>query len=151
MSVVVSLRDVVNEMVEAGEDQSAFVNGRTGEVITLTDEERYLLENVRAEDVPEERRELQEALRAGDLLELPSAFEHHQYSIVERFCHSLSHGDHRDLLLKAIHGKRAFRDFTNLVRQFGLDAAWAHFREQAYEELAIDWLARHDMVHDRAA
>jgi hypothetical protein len=151
MSVVISLRDVVNEMVEAGEDQTAFVNRRTGEVITLTDGERYELENVRAEDVPETQRELQEALRAGDLLELPSAFEHHQYSIVERFCHGLSHGDHRDLLLKAIHGKRAFRDFTQLIGRFGLEAAWAHFREQAYEELAIDWLVKNDLVHDQAA
>lgn len=151
MSVVVSLRDVVNEMVEAGENQSAFVNRRNGEVISLTDEERFELENVRVEDVPEAQRELQEALRAGDLLELPSAFEHHQYSIVERFCHSIKDGDHQEQLLKAIHGKRAFRDFTNLVRQLGLDAAWAHFREQAYEELAIDWLAKHDLVHDRAA
>ena len=151
MSVVVSLREVVNEMIEAGESQTAFVNRRTGEVVTLTDDERYMLEHVRAEDVPEEQRELQQDLRAGDLLELPSAFEHHQYSIVERFCHSLSHGDHRDLLMKAIHGKRAFRDFTNLVRQFGLDAAWAHFRERAYEELAIDWLVKNDLVHDRAA
>ena len=151
MSVVVSLRDVVNEMVEAGEDQSAFVNRRTGEVVSLTDEERYQLENVRAEDVPEAQRELQEALRAGDLLELPSAFEHHQYSIVERFCHSIKEGDHQEQLLKAIHGKRAFRDFTALVRATGLEAAWTHFRDQAFEELAIAWLATNDLVHERAA
>lgn len=151
MSVVVSLRDVVNEMVEAGADQTAFVNRRTGEVLTLTDEERYRLENVRAEDVPEAQREVHEALRSGDLLELPPAFEHHEYSIVERFCLSIKDGQHRERLLRAIRGKRAFRDFTNLVRRFDLDGAWAHFREQAFEDIAVDWLARNDLLHDRAA
>ena len=116
MSVVVSLRDVVNEMIEVGEDQTAFVNRRTGEVLTLSDEQRYVLENGRAEDAPAEQRELREVLRAGDLLELPSAFEHHQYSIVERFCYTVKDPGLRDQLLAAIHGKRAFRDFTEIVQ-----------------------------------
>jgi hypothetical protein len=151
MPVVVSLREVVSEMVEAGEGQRAFVSRRTGEVISLTDDELDMLENVRAEYVPEAKRDLQEVLRAGDLLELPSPFEHHQYSIVEQFCHAVKDGDHRDQLLQAIRGKRAFRDFSALVRHLGLHDAWARFRDQAFEEIAVDWLVKHDLVHDRAA
>ena len=151
MSFVVSLRDVINEMADTGDDQTAFLNRRTGELISLTDEQRYVLENGRAADAPECQRELRKVLQTGDLLELPSSFEHHEYSVVEQFCHSIKDPDHQERLLAAIHGKRAFRDFKAIIASLGLDGAWAHFRNRAYEELAIAWLQQNQIAYDQAA
>jgi hypothetical protein len=151
MSVVVSLRDIVTEMVEVGDDQTAFLNRRTGELLSLSDEQRYLLENGHPSRLPDEQRRLQEALETGDLLELPSAFERHEYSIVDRFCHSIKDGDVRDQLLAAIRGKRAFRDFTAAVRGFSLEGAWVSFRDQAFEEIALSWLEANGIAYDKAA
>ena len=151
MSFVVSLRDVINEMAETGDDQTAFLNRRTGELISLTDEQRYVLENGRAADAPECQRELRDVLAAGDLLELPSTFEHHEYSIVEQFCHSIKDPDHQEQLLLAIRGKRAFRDFKAILATLGLDGAWAHFRNRAYEGIAITWLQQNDIAYEQAA
>jgi hypothetical protein len=151
MSFVVSIRDVVNEMAETGDDQTSFLNRRTGELISLTDEQRYVLENGRAADAPECQRELREVLQAGDLLELPSSFEHHEYSIVEQFCHSIKDPDQQEQLLAAIHGKRAFRDFKVTIATLGLEAAWVRFRNRAYEEIAVAWLQQNDIAFDQAA
>jgi hypothetical protein len=151
MSLVVSLRDVVNEMAEVGEDQTAFLNRRTGELISLTDEQRYVLENGRADDAPEEQRELREVLQSGDLLELPSAFEHHQYSMVERFCHSVRDPGQRDQLLAVIRGKRAFRDFKVAIARYGLQEAWRHCRDQAFEQIAVSWLEKNSIAYEKAA
>ncbi|MHC4218103.1 MAG: UPF0158 family protein [Planctomycetota bacterium] len=151
MSVMVSLRDVVNEMAEVSDDQTAFLNRRTGELISLNDEQRYVLENGRADDAPDGQRELREVLQAGDLLELPSAFEHHEYSIVERFCHTVKDAEQQDQLLTAIRGKRAFRDFKAAIITFGLADAWRHYRDHAFEAIAADWLAQNDIAYDKAA
>jgi hypothetical protein len=151
MSVVVSLRDIVNEMVEVGDDHTAFLNRRTGEVLSVSDEQRYLLENSHTSTLPDEQRELQEVLESGDLLELPSAFERHEYSVVEQFCHSIREAETQDELLAAIRGKRAFRDFTAAVRRVGLEGAWVHFRDRAFEEIALGWLEENDIACDRAA
>ncbi|MHC5007445.1 MAG: UPF0158 family protein [Planctomycetota bacterium] len=151
MSFMVSLRDVVNEMAETSDDQTAFLNRRTGELISLTDEQRYVLENGRAADAPECQRELQQVLQAGDLLELPSSFEHHEYSIVEQFCRSIKDPDQQEQLLAAIRGKRAFRDFKALIATLALEGAWTHFRNRAYEAIAIAWLQQNDIAYDQAA
>ena len=151
MPFVVSLRDVINEMADIGDDQTAFLNRRTGELVSLTDEQRYVLENGRAADAPECQRDLQKVLQTGDLLELPSSFEHHEYSVVEQFCHSIKDPDHQERLLAAIHGKRAFRDFKAIIASLGLDGAWAHFRNRAYEELAVAWLQQNEIAYDQAA
>jgi hypothetical protein len=151
MSVVVTLREFVDEMTEAGDDQTAFLNRRTGDLLCLTDEQRYALENDHAAALPDEQRALQEALESGDLLELPSTFEHHEYSIVEEFCYSVKDADQRDELLRAIRGKHAFRDFTAIVRRTGLEAAWLNFREGAFEEIAVGWLEANNIAYKRAA
>jgi hypothetical protein len=151
MSFMVSLRDVVNEMAETSDEQTAFLNRRTGELITLTDEQRYVLENARAADAPECQRELRQVLQAGDLLELPSPFEHHEYTIVEQFCRSIKDPDHQEQLLAAIRGKRAFRDFKAIIATLGLEGAWTHFRNQAYEAIALAWLQQNDIAYDQAA
>jgi hypothetical protein len=151
MSVVVTLRDIVFEMTEVGDDQAVFLNRNTGELLCLTDEQRYALENNKPAALPDEQRALQEAIETGDLLELPSAFEHHEYSIVEQFCHSVKDADQRDELLAAIRGKRAFRDFTATVRRIGLEAAWLNFHERALEEIVVRWLEANNVSYQRAA
>ena len=151
MCVVVSLGDIVNEMTEISADETAFLNRRTGEVLSLNDEQRYLLENSLAAFLSDEERALQEVLESGDLLELPSTFEHHQYSIVEQFCHTIKNEDHRDELLGAIRGKRAFRDFTAIIRRTGLEGDWLHFRDRAFEEIALAWLDANSVAYKRAA
>ncbi|MDA2930818.1 hypothetical protein MYX84_12885 [Acidobacteria bacterium AH-259-O06] len=93
MSIVVSLRDVIGEMDALSDDHTAYLNPKTGELIALTEEEHYILENDEPpEDLPEWQRgmlpKIREVVESGDFLALPSKFDIHEYSIMERFCHS---------------------------------------------------------------
>jgi len=90
-------------------------------------------------------------MESGDLLELPSKFEHHEYSIVERFCESINEPRHKRKLKKAIRGRRAFRDFQKVLGKLGIQERWIGFRNRELEELAVDWLDRNDIAYKKAA
>ena len=150
MSVVVSVADVVNEMVETSDERIALLNRRTGELFTVTEEQRGALDNGHpVGDLTEFEQQLREARRDGDIVELPTKFEHHEYSIVERFCYSIQDRDHRDTLLKAIRGNRAFRDFHQATQLLGRKDEWRSFRDRAFEAIAIGWLEKHQIPYDR--
>ena len=146
MSVIVSLAEVVSEMVEISDRHTAFLNRRTGEVVSLTEQQRDVLDN--GDAASERERELKGLVEAGDLLELPTKFENHEYSIVERFCQSVGDPDRKDELLQAIRGRRAFREFHNLVRRLDLEPAWSGFRERAFREIAVHWLQEHGIAYN---
>ena len=149
MSVVVSIRDVVNEMAELSERQTAFLNRRTGELFNLDDRQRAVLENGHLpQELSDWEQQLQALNEAGDLLELPSSFEHHEYSVVEKFCDSIRDGEKKRELLKAIHGRQAFRDFKAAVQRLGIQEQWKRVRDQAFEQIAIGWLERNEIAYE---
>jgi hypothetical protein len=152
MSVVISLREVINEMAEIADQHSAFLNRTTGELFTIDDQQRALFENSQPiHELSEGQHEMRKAMEAGDLLELPNKFEHHEFSIIERFCDTVSEPKHKKKLARAIRGKRAFRDFQKVVAKLGLQERWIGFRNRELESVATDWLDHHEIVYDQAA
>ncbi len=146
------LRDVVNEMAEIGDNHHAFLDLETGEITSMNDKQRALVEDG-VGDTPLEDWQLRfrNRLRSGEIVELPGKFEHKEYSVVESFCETIREKKQRDKLLKAIRGKRAFRDFNRLIGKYGLTERWKGFRVRAFEQLAIAWLDEHDIAYDKAA
>ena len=152
MSVVVSLREIISEMAEVTDRQTAFLNRRTGELVTIDDQQRILFENSQPiHELSQGQHLIREAMESGDLLELPNSFEHHEYSIVERFCETVTDPGPKKKLTKAIQGKQAFRDFQRIVAKFGLTDRWTGFRNRELEAIATDWLDRHEIKYDMAA
>ena len=152
MSVRISLRDIVQEMTEIGDNHTAFLDRRTGELLTLNDQHVERLESgVPDQELSDWQQRLRQALDAGEVLELPGRYEQKQFTIVERFCQSITNPDHKGQLLQAIGSKQAFRDFNTLTQRLGLDPAWRGFRDLAFEELAITWLDEHGIPYDRGA
>ncbi len=153
--VVISVCDIVTEMVETDGECSAFLNRITGELTTLTEDVRDALENGDpSEDLPAAEQERLTAFRclleSGDLLELPSSFETQEYSIRERFSQSLPENEHRGQLLSALDGPTAFRSFNELVKRLGLRDAWSGYRDRAFEEIAVAWLESNKIAYDRS-
>lgn len=153
--VVISVCDIVNEMVEADGECSAFLNRTTGELTTLTEDVRDALEDGDpSEDLPVAEQEQVTAFRcllqSGELLELPSSFETQEYSIRERFSQSLPENKHREQLLSALDGPTAFRSFNELVKRHGLRDAWSGYRDRAFEEIAVAWLESNKIAYDRS-
>ena len=149
---VVSLQDVIEAMDVPNSEWAAYLNPSTGEIAIVTEEDRYALEEAEeAEQLPEWQRELlpkiREVVESEDYLQLPDPFEIHEWSIMERFCYTEEDPERRDELLGAIHGRGAFSHFRQAIQRLGLLEAWYRFREQAYEEIAKEWLEFHQISY----
>ena len=152
MAVIVSLRDVVDHMEMVSDESTAYINPKTGELITLTNEEVALAEDPEeAEDAPQWQKNFlpkaREVLQSEDFLPLPGKFEIHEWSIMKRFADSLADAAVTDELLNAIHGRGAFRRFKDAVHRLGRAEEWYRFREAALEEIAIEFLEAHGIAY----
>lgn len=144
MPKVVSLQDVVAAMDVPNPDWESFLDPESGEIITVTDDDRSALEDPEPDLLPDWQREflpkVREALESGRHLRLPDSFEIHEWSLMERFCLAIDKPAARGELLDAIHGKGAFRVFRNTLERLGLRDQWHDYRQAAFEQLARDWL-----------
>ena len=147
MPVEVSLQDIVDAMDLPNQEWQSFLDLESGEIITVTDDDRSSLEESEAELLPEWQREhlpkVREALESDRFLRLPGSFEIHEWSIMERFGHTIDGPSARGELLDAIHGSGAFRVFRSTIERLGLRDQWYSFRGAAFEEVARQWLRAH--------
>jgi hypothetical protein len=83
-------------------------------------------------------------LESDDFVALPDKFEIPEYSIMERFCLSLSdEGLQEGLqeeLLHAIRGSGAFRRFKDAIYRKEIQDDWYRFRDESIKDIAIDFL-----------
>ena len=153
MPLPVKLRDVVNEMDLISETFRAFINPRTGELVTLTEdmiEEAeggldFEEEEEEEEEDDEMTRKVKEILESDDFLELPDQHEIHEWSIMERFSESVDNDDWSSQLLTAISGRGAFRYFKDTIHRLGIQKDWYAFRDEAFKEIARDFLEAHEI------
>jgi hypothetical protein len=154
MTPIVSLQAVVEEMDALSDEAHAFLNKRTGELVTITNEEMGIAEEGKdIERYPDWQKEMirkaQEVLESGDYLPLPSKFDIHEYAIVQSFCYSMEDEDLRDELLGQIRGTGAFRRFKEAIDRHGIKDDWFRFREAALEEIAVEWLEENNIPYRR--
>ena len=89
MSIPVSVQDVVGQMEMLDDEVTAYLNRKTGELVTVTEEERDTLEADPESFTDWEREglsQLREIDETEDYIELPTSFDIHEYSIMEPFC-----------------------------------------------------------------
>jgi hypothetical protein len=152
MATVISLRDVIEAMEITGDDCVSYLDPETGEIITVTEEERHLAEDESLEDVPEWQREMlpkiRAALESDHFLELPDRFDIHEWSIMDAFSRAQGSEQTQQELLDAIHGAGAFRTFRSTIRRLGMEQNWYKFREEALAEIARNWLEEHELSYE---
>jgi hypothetical protein len=154
MAVIVSLSDVIEQMELTTDEATAYINRKTGELITLTHEEVALTEDAdEAEAAPQWQKDLlpkaREVLASEDYIPLPSKFEMHEWSIMERFAQSRTDAAVSDEVDAALHGRGAFRRFKDAVHRLGIADDWYRFREATLEEIAIEFLEAHGIAYER--
>lgn len=154
MVVIVSLSAVIEQMDMITDEATAYINRKTGELITLTDEEIALAENPdEAAEAPQWQKDIlpkvREILASEDFLPLPGKFEIHEWSIMERFARSLTDAAVGDELDAALHGRGAFRRFKDAVRRLEIADEWYRFRDAALAEIAVEFLDAHGIAYDR--
>jgi len=80
-------------------------------------------------------------------LPLPTKFDIHEYSIMERFCLSVDDDDMWDDLCNAIHGRGAFRHFKDRMQAYGITEVWYRYRDAALREMAMAWCEAHEIPY----
>ncbi len=152
MSLPVNLDDVVAEMQVVSDEMTAYINRKTGELITLTGDDVRIAEDPELqEDLADWQEEMlpktREVLDSGEFIPLPDKFEIDEWSIMQRFAASQPDPAHRDDLLNAIHGRGAFRLFKILLDRLKLREEWFRFRDEALERIATDFLDFHEIPY----
>ena len=133
-------------MDSVGDEMTAYINNKTGELFTVGEEEARLIEDGYKDDdfIPDWQKEMlpkvREVLESGDFVPLPDKFEIHEYSIMERFCRSIENDDLQHELLHAIRGGGAFRRFKNTVHRRVIQDDWYGYRDNALKRIAADFL-----------
>lgn len=168
MAIVVSLRDMVDELQTLSNESNAYLKKSTGKVVAIRDDDFEMVRNMEEFDKIEEGGdgeiigELDEysdleteffqdvknvLLLDDDYLKLPSKFDIDEYEIMERFCLSVSDGKISNVLLAKIRGSGAFRRFKDTIYQYGIEEDWFRFRDEAYKEIAVSWLESKDFAY----
>jgi hypothetical protein len=155
MKAIVSVKDVVDEMDVVSDEISVFLNRKTGELVTLTDEELSAAEDGDddIDEYPDWQREMiikaREVTGSDEYLPLPGRFDINEYEIMENFCYSVEDDEAGNDLLYKIRGSGAFRRFKDAVRVRGIEEKWYDFRQKELEKIATDWLEMNQIPYTK--
>ena len=144
MAITVKLKDIIDEMEIQSDFHSSYLNKKTGEIVRVTDDHFRVAEDEDdLSDYPEWEQEAiklaGEVLKSDDYIELPTKFDIHEYSIMEKFCLSLNDVELSDKMYHSIKGKGAFRIFKDNIYEYGIEEDWFKYRREAFNRIAIDW------------
>jgi hypothetical protein len=145
MAIRVKLDDIIEGLELQSEERYAFLDKRTGEVVSISDEEMQAAEDDEPiEDFPDWQQDLVRIAKeivdeTGDYIDLPTKFDIDEYSIMEKFCLSLDDSEMSDDLYSAIKGSGAFRRFKDAINEYDIADDWYKNRNDALREIAIEW------------
>lgn len=149
MAVAVSLAKVIETFEFATDDNSSYVNIKTGEVRMVMHDVMRLAEEDADDKRPEWQREAiveaREVLDSEDWTKLPTKFDINEWSIMDRFAFDAA-ADIRAELRDSLRGAGAFRRFKDAVFRLNLQNSWFEYRTRSLEEFARRWLADHGLV-----
>ena len=144
MPVMVSLQDIVSAMDMPNQEWESFLDPDSGEIVTVTEDDRSALDDPEPDLLPDWQRDLlpgiRKAVESDTCLRLPTSFDVHEWSIMEHFCHTVGQASAQEELLDSIHGSGAFRVFRRTLERLGLHEQWYAYRQSRFEQIARDWL-----------
>lgn len=140
--IKVKLVDVIEAIEFHADEMQSFINLKTGEICSITDEAIRIVEN--DTDHPEwQKNDIEIAKNylqnPDDYLLLPSQHDADEYQIMEDFANTLNDEKITGQLLITLQGQGAFRRFKDSVKLFGVIDEWYKFRDERYKQFAIQW------------
>lgn len=146
MPLPVQLKDVVDALEPLSDSWSAYINRRTGELVSFSADTADAAERDEQDDrdapawMREELSVARRVIASDDYIPLPGKFDFHEYRVMERFCLLQDGTALRESLLKAIQGRGAFRRFNAMIHTKGIADRWYEYRDQALLDLAAGFL-----------
>ncbi|MCC5870871.1 MAG: hypothetical protein JJU22_00590 [Gammaproteobacteria bacterium] len=153
MSLPVKLRDVAQEMQISGDFLTCYINVKTGELVSLSEETMRYVDEEDTEWMHQWQLDevvvARKVLESDDYIELPESGEVDNWSLMEAFALARPNAALREQILEAIDGRGAFRRFKDLVDHIDLLDQWYAFRDAAFEEAAAEFLEFHEVPYTR--
>ena len=125
------------------DNMTAYINRKSGEIVTVSDDDMLLVEEeeeVDAEDLPDWPAamlpKLREIADGEDWAALPSTFDIHAWEIMRKFSDRVDDDALAARLSRGIHGKGAFRMFRATIEDAGRLDDWYAFKNEALREIA---------------
>lgn len=152
MSNKISLKTIIQEMDSQSDMMSAFLNKDSNEITFVSDEEFRIVENQEPiDEFPQWLREqikiAEEILYGEGWIGLPTNFEIHEYSIMEKFCLCINDQNLSNIMYDSIKGKGAFRIFKYNIRKYNIEDDWYGFRDNALKKIAIEWCEGNNIAY----
>jgi hypothetical protein len=153
MPLPVSLDEVADELDGQMEEMTVFINRRTGELATISDDDLGLVDKDEEdlEGLPEWQAEmiphLREMASGVNWIQLPDKHDIHEWQIMSDFADEIDDVELSDRLGRAIRGKGAFRMFRDAVEHAGMREEWFHFKREALRKIARRALEERDIPY----
>ena len=154
MEIRVKLDDIIEGLEFQSDERHSFLDKRTSEVVSISDEEMQAAEDDEPiEDFPDWQQDLVRIAKeiideTGNYIALPTKFDIHEYSIMERFCLSIEDAEMCDTFYGLIKGRGAFQRFKNAIHEYDIADDWYKYCNNALKEIAIEWCQENDIEFD---
>lgn len=154
MAIRVKLDEIIEGLESQSDESYSFLDKTTGKVVLISDHEMCAAEDDDpVEDFPDWEQDqvgiAKEIIdETGNYIELPTKFDIHEYSIMERFCLSLNDTEMHNTLYSLIKGRGAFQRFKDAIHDYDIADDWYKYRNDALKEIAIEWCQENDIEFD---
>lgn len=155
MAIRVKLDEIIEGLEFQSDESSSFLDKTTGKVVLISDYEISAAEDDDPiEDFPDWEQDLVRIAKeiideTGNYIDLPTKFDIHEYSIMEKFCLSLNDSEMCDTLYSLIKGSGAFGRFKNAIHEYDVADDWYKYRNDALKEIAVEWCQENGIEFDK--
>ena len=153
MAVRVRLSDIVEGIESQSYERSAYLNRKTGSVVSITHDDSAAAESDDYMDEwSQEPASLAQEILDDDenYLALPTEFDIDEAEIMEAFCRALKDGKAAESLRPALKAKNPARQFKETVRQHGMMDAWQAHRRDSLKRIAREWCDENEIPYTDA-
>ena len=130
----VSLEDIVDAFESCMDEWSQFLNTKTGEIISVSDDPGLC-------DLDEEMWD--EIENEDYYVKLPDQYELHEKRIMEAFTETCTGGSVANRLWKALSSRHPYRAFKDAIAETGVRQKYYDFRTLTFFRMAEDWCQEH--------
>jgi hypothetical protein len=134
---VVRLADVADKLEEVTDHWEQFLNIRSGEFVALADGVYVDKDEALANEID----------CSDDYVRLPNQYDINEFKIMVSFTDTLDNSDRRELLIRALRGKKPFRTFKDTLNYTGLAKDYYAHRSQALLDIAKAWLENNEISY----
>ena len=127
--IIVALDSIADKLEEASDGMDQYLNTVTGEFEYLFDGSFIELDEELAERIDD----------SDDFVRLPGQREINEYAIMQNFAESCQDAEKQTKLLRALSGKKPFRNFKDSLYNTGLEEEYNAFRFLEFINIVKEW------------